>query len=294
LKVAITGADGLLGSELVRAFIAEGATVDPLLESECDVTDAEAVARRLARVSPELVLHAAAVTDVDGAEVEPDRAYAVNAFGTFHVCRAAEAVGARVVYISTDYVFDGALGRPYTPDDEPRPLQVYGRTKLAGELYVREHPPGGLVVRTGSLYGPGGAGFPERLCARVAAGEPLTVVNDRWCSPTYSAELARAVVPLAGKASSGVYHLTNTGSVTWCDYARRLVEALGLAAEVLPVGARDYPAPAVRPAKVELDRSAAAGLGVVMRPWNEALADYLARCSDRLRRAAGLEPGTTD
>ena len=289
MKVAITGPDGLLGTELVRECIAAGATVDPLLESECDVTDADALRRRLGRVSPELVIHAAAYTDVDGAEADPDRAYAVNAFGTFHVCRAAAAVGARVVYISTDFVFDGTLGRPYAPDDEPRPLQVYGRTKLAGELYVKGHPPGGFIVRTGSLFGPGGAGFPDRLCGRAAAGGPLTVVNDRWCSPTYAPDLGKAVVALAGKADSGVFHLTNAGSVTWYDYALRLVEGLGLEVEVVPVSAKDYAAPAPRPARVELDRSAAEGLNVVMRPWDEALAEYLDRCGDRLRRTAGRE-----
>ncbi|HUT98723.1 MAG TPA: dTDP-4-dehydrorhamnose reductase [bacterium] len=291
MKVAITGPDGLLGTELVRECIAAGATVDPLLESECDVTDADALRRRLGRVSPELVIHAAAYTDVNGAEADPDRAYAVNAFGTFHVCRAAEAVGARVVYISTDFVFDGSLGRPYAPDDELRPLQVYGRTKLAGELYVQGHPPGGLVVRTGSLFGPGGAGFPDRFCGQAATGGPLTVVNDRWCSPTYAPDLANAVVVLAGKADSGVFHLTNTGSVTWYDYALHLVDGLGLDVEVVPVGAKEYAAPAPRPARIELDRSAAAGLDVVMRPWDEALADYLDRCGDRLRRSAGRESG---
>jgi dTDP-4-dehydrorhamnose reductase len=290
LKVAITGPDGLLGTELVRECIAAGATVDPLLESECDVTDADGLLRRLGRVSPELVIHTAAYTDVDGAEADPDRAYAVNAFGTFHVCRAAAAVGARVVYLSTDFVFDGTLGRPYTTDDEPRPLQVYGRTKLAGELYVLGHPPGGLVVRTGSLFGPGGPGFPDRLCARVTAGGPLTVVNDRWCSPTSATDLAKAVVALAAKADSGVFHLTNTGVLTWYDYALHLVDGLGLEVEIVPVSAKDYPTPASRPAKVELDRSAAEGLGVVMQPWDRALADYLDRYGDRLRRAAGREP----
>lgn len=293
LKVAITGPDGLLGTELVRECIAAGATVDPLLESECDVTDADALRRRLGRVSPELVIHAAALTDVDGAEADPDRAYAVNAFGTFHVCRSAAAVGARVVYISTDFVFDGSLGRPYAPEDEPRPLQAYGRSKLSGELYVRGHAPGGLVVRTGSLFGPGGPGFPDRLCGRAAAGGPLTVVNDHWCSPTYAPDLAKAVVALAGKADSGVFHLTNAGSVTWHDYALRLVDGLGLEVEVVGVSAKEYAAPAPRPARIELDRSAAAGLDVVLRPWDEALAEYLGRCGDKLRRSAGRESDTS-
>ena len=293
MKVAITGPDGLLGTELVRECIASGASVDPLLESECDVTDADGLRRRLGRVSPELVIHAAAYTDVDGAEADPDRAYAVNAFGTFHVCRAAAAVGARVVYVSTDFVFDGSLGRPYASDDEPRPLQVYGRSKLAGELYVRGHAPGGLIVRTGSLFGTGGAGFPDKLCALAATGGPLTVVKDRWCSPTYAADLANAVVALAGKADTGVFHLTNTGSVTWYDYALCLVDGLGLDVEVVGVSAKEYSAPAARPAEVELDRSAAEGLGVVMRPWDEALAEYLDRCGDRLSRSAGRESDTS-
>jgi dTDP-4-dehydrorhamnose reductase len=293
LKVAITGPDGLLGTELVREWIAAGASVDPLLEADVDVADAGAVRKRIGRVSPELVVHAAAFTAVDDAETDADRAYAVNACGTFHVCRAAAAVGARVVYVSTDYVFDGRLDRPYSPEDEPRPLQVYGRTKLAGELYVRAHAPGGLVVRTGALYGPGGAGFPDRLCGRAAAGGPLKVVDDRWCSPTYSVDLARAVVVLAERAPSGVHHLTNSGSVTRHGYALRLVGSLGLPNDVVPVGAEEYAAPAARPRRVELDCSAAAALGVAMRPWDEALTDYLDRCGDRLRRLAGLEDGPT-
>ncbi|MCK4595067.1 dTDP-4-dehydrorhamnose reductase [bacterium] len=289
MKVAITGPDGLLGTELVRECLTSGASVAPLLEAEVDITDAAAVRKCIGRVSPELVIHTAAFTAVDDAEGEADRAYAVNAYGTFHVCRAAALVGARVIYISTDYVFDGGAERPYRPDDEPKPLQVYGRSKLAGELYVRQNTPGGLIVRTGSLYGPGGAGFPDKLCGRAADGDPLKVVNDQWCSPTLTNDLAKAILALADKVASGVYHLTNPGSVTWYSYALRLVEGLGLPNEVEPVSAEGFSAPAVRPRRAELDCSAAAEEGVVMRPWTEALADYLARCGGRLRRSAGLD-----
>ncbi len=289
MKVAITGPDGLLGTELVRECLAAGASVAPLLESEVDITDAAAVRRCIRRVSPELVIHTAAFTAVDDAEGEADRAYAVNAYGTFHVCRAAALVNARVIYISTDYVFDGRADRPYRPNDEPKPLQVYGRSKLAGELYVRQHPPGGLIVRTGSLYGPAGTGFPDKLCERAADGDPLKVVNDQWCSPTLSNDLAEAILALADRVTSGVYHLTNPGSVTWYSYALRLVEGLGLPSEVEPVSAEEFCAPVVRPRRVELDCSAAAEEGVVMRPWTEALADYLARCGGWLRRSAGLD-----
>ena len=144
-------------------------------------------------------------------------------------------------------------------------------------------------MRTGSLYGPGGVGFPDKLCERAAGGGSLRVVDDQRCSPTYAVDLAKSLVVLADKVSSGVYHLTNSVSVTWYSYALRLVEGLGLGNEVEPVSAEEFAAPAARPDGVELDCSAAADLGAGMRPWTEALADYLDRCGERLRRSAGLE-----
>lgn len=291
MKVALTGADGLLGSELAAVLKDGGYDLAPILERDVDIVDAAAVRAGLRDIAPELLIHCASYTRVDSAESDIDRVYAVNAFGTFHLARTAAELDCRFVYISTDYVFDGALDRPYRPEDEPAPLNVYGRSKLAGEMLVRTYAPSWTIIRSSSLYGHNGNGFPEKLCRRAVGGGELRVVDDQISSPTYAPELARGIVELLEAAEGGVYHLTNTGAVSWYEFARVLAEELGLPNELTPVSSSEFDAPARRPAYSALDNTAARELGVELRPWRSALREYLEREAEELRPLAGLPSG---
>lgn len=286
MRIAVTGPDGLLGSELMDRLEGSGHQALPLAEADVDVTDDTALRRKLVELKPETVYHLAAYTHVDTAEEDVDRVFAVNAFGTYNLCRAAVAVGCRVIYLSTDYVFDGRTERPYRPDDEPRPLNVYGMSKLAGEFFTRAYAPRWQIVRSSSLYGPRGEGFPVKLCRRAAGGTELRVVRDQFSSPTYAPELARALVELGERADDGIYHLTNTGVVSWYDFARRIVDILGLPNSVVGVSSSEFAAAARRPARSELDTSASRELGVELRPWQTALEEYLRLRGDQLRELA--------
>ena len=289
MSIAVTGPDGLLGGELMDGLRRAGHQPMPLLESEIDITDADALGRFFSEHKPETVYHLAAYTHVDAAEEDVDRVFAVNAFGTYNLCRAAAAVDCRVIYLSTDYVFDGLTESPYLPEDEPNPLNVYGMSKLAGEFFTRAYAPCWLIVRSSSLYGPRGEGFPVKLCRRARNGDELRVVEDQFSSPTYAPELADALVRLGEYADGGIFHLTNSGVVSWYDFALRIVEILGLPNEVVGVSSGEFAAAARRPARSELDTSASRELGIELRPWSEALDEYLADQGVRLRVLAGVE-----
>jgi dTDP-4-dehydrorhamnose reductase len=293
--VLVTGAGGQLGRAL-GALVPEAVL---LSRADLDVTHREAVERAVARHRPAVVVHAAAWTAVDAAEADPEGARAVNVGGTEAVARAAERVGALLVYPSTDYVFGGDLGRPYREDDRPAPLSVYGRTKLEGEAAARaldRH----LVVRTSWVFGEG-RNFVRAVLGRAARGEELRVVADQVGLPTYALDLARGILALVEAGVTGTFHLAGGGApCAWADLAEAALGAAvraGLLRDppsVRRVSTAEYdsarPGPvARRPAYSVLDCSKAAALGVRLRPWREALEEYVGALASRGRE--GLAGG---
>jgi dTDP-4-dehydrorhamnose reductase len=251
------------------------------------VEDRGAVLAAVLGTRPDVVVHAAAWTAVDACEGDPQRALAVNALGTRHVAEAAAAVGAHLLYLSTDYVFDGTASRPYVEWDDPRPLSVYGRSKLGGE---RECPPGATVVRTSWVAGAAGANM-VRTALRLAQGAgPLRFVDDQRGSPTFTADLAAAVVTLALDRRPGVFHVTNQGETSWFGFVRAVLRAAGHdPARVEPIATAqlDPPRPAPRPANSVLDNAALRLCGLPLLPdWEDGLDRLVAVLTGR---AAELE-----
>lgn len=272
-RYLVTGAAGMLGTDLLAEL--DGREVTALGHSDLDITDAAAV--QAAVTGHDVVLNAAAYTRVDDAESDEAAAYAVNAMGAGVLADAAAAAGARLVHVSTDYVFDGAATTPY-PEDAPRaPIGAYGRTKAAGEELVLRHP-GVYLVRTAWLYGAHGPNF-ARTMLRLAAERPtVEVVTDQVGQPTWSADLARMIVGLLdARAPFGVYHGTNAGSTTWNGFARAIFEETGLDPErVRPTVTAAFPRPAPRPAYSVLGHDAWAAAGLQPpRPWRAALHEAL-------------------
>ncbi len=277
-RALVTGARGLLGAELCPALAAAGWQVLAADIEECDITEPDAVRRFVAECQPRLIVNCAAYTAVDRAEAEPDLAFRVNRDGAANVARAAAVVGAALVHMSTDYVFDGEKAGPYTEDDPPHPLGVYGASKLAGELAVRETLPNHFLLRTAWLFGHHGPCFPRTILARARAGQPLRVVNDQIGSPTYTAHLAQAICAIVEQPHYGAYHVANSGACTWYDLAVQVLREAGLPAQVTPVTTCDYPTPARRPANSALDPGKLRRVyGLELPPWQQAVAEFAAR-----------------
>jgi len=256
MRVLVTGGAGQLGRELVAAFTVAGDDVTSADASTFDLVDRDGALQVIGAVVPDAVVHAGAWTDVDGCEREPDRAYAVNAMGTRHVAEAARFCGARVCYVSTDYVFDGTAKEPYREWDATNPVSVYGRSKLAGESVLS---PADTVVRTSWVCGQYGKNFVKTILDRALDGQRLTVVDDQHGCPTFADDLAGMIRRLVVSRLPGVFHVTNQGATTWYRFARDIVEAAGLDAELVqPITTAEMqpPRPAPRPASSVLDNGA--------------------------------------
>jgi len=254
VRVLVTGAGGQLGRELVDAFGAHDVVACD--HSTLDVGDRDRVLASVTEARPDVIVHAAAWTDVDGCEGDPDRAWRVNALGTRHVVQAARLVGARVCYVSTDYVFDGAGGRPYTEWDPTNPLSMYGRSKLGGETEVG---PDDTVVRTSWVCGRHGRNFVRTIVDRAAKGLELKVVDDQHGCLTLASDLAGMIRRLVVERRSGLFHVTNQGPTTWYRLARDAVAIAGLDTDLVrPIGTSDLDPPraAVRPPSAVLDNAA--------------------------------------
>jgi dTDP-4-dehydrorhamnose reductase len=271
VRIFITGATGQLGIALQRVLADHELIAPP--ESEADITK-PAIIDRIASARPDAVIHAAAFTDVDGAEANPDRAFAVNAEGTRHVAQAAAKVGARLIAISTDYVYDGAKTTPYREDDPVAPLGVYGASKLAGERETLAAKPDAVILRTAWLYGDG-KNFVRTILRLAAERDELRIVSDQIGSPTWAEDLARAVRALLDVRASGVHHAVNAGSCSWHEFAVTILRLAGLERRVVPISTAELGRPAKRPAHSVLDCAKLGRLGIRMRPWQDALAEYL-------------------
>ncbi len=276
MRILVTGGGGQLGRALAQA----SPYVRAVRHAELDVTEQHAVERTIAAMQPEVIIHAAAMTDVDGCERDPDAAERINVLGTRHVAAAAAETGAYLIYISTNFVFDGTKDSPYLEDDAPNPLSVYGRTKLEGE-YLALAVPGAAVVRPSWVYGDGKRNFVTSLLERAAPGATLRYLADEVAAPTYAADLATALLQLcaAQPRPAGVFHLTNDGSASAFEWAQAVLAAAGRReCTLLPVPAASYPRPAARPRNGVLANVRAARLyGIRLRPWQDAVQDYVRR-----------------
>lgn len=281
-SLVITGAGGLLGRTLGAAARSRGLNVVALTSADCDITDLPAVERRIG--ADDVVVNCAAYTRVDDAERDEARAYAVNVTGAENVAQACARAGARLIHVSTDYVFSGDFGaeepRPYDIDDETEPRSVYGRTKLAGEFAVLAALPDAHVVRTSWIFSGGdGADFVAVMRAKAAGDDTVDVVSDQVGTPTFAGDLAEALLEIAGTDAirEPVLHASNGGAASRYEQARAVFELVGADADrVRPVGTDRHPRPAPRPAYSVLsqEKSTAAGL-TPLRPWREALAAAL-------------------
>ena len=286
-RVLVTGAGGQLGGYLRPALEAAGATVvglgrrpGPGIDLAADLTDRGAVEEVVATAAPELVIHAAAWTDVDGAERDEAGARAVNLGAARNVAEAARARGAHLVAVSTDFVFSGTGGAPFAEDAPTDPVSAYGRTKRAGEEAVLAVSPSFAVARTAWLYGGPGKHFPRTVLTALRSRGSMEVVADEAGSPTFAGDLAEALVALAATGAGGIFHLANAGRATRFELARAVAVLAGLDPEtVRPTTSaaflEKYPLPAKRPTDSELRNERAAALGVTLRPWQEALTAYV-------------------
>jgi len=280
MRVLITGAGGQLGVDLVAHCSAAGDDVTAADRSVIDITDARAVAALLADVRPDVVINAAAYTAVDACETDVDGATAVNATAVGNLRSACDAVEAHLVQVSTDYVFDGTLDRPYVETDATNPQSVYGRTKLAGEIAAGD---AAAVVRTSWVCGEHGNNM-VKLILRLAGGDtPLAFVDDQRGCPTFTADLAPALRTLAVERRAGTFHLTNAGPVSWYEFVADILEAAGHdRGGVTPISTADLdpPRPAPRPANSVLDNAAWRSLGhAPLRDYRAPLAELVARLS---------------
>lgn len=277
-SVVVTGASGMLGSDIMWAFAKEGVQAVPLDHHQVDITDEEAFRETVQRHRPALLINAAAYANVDGCETEVDTAFAVNARGALNIARTCNAVGAFLLHVSTDYVFDGRTSEPYREDDPINPLGVYGKSKAEGERHIREAlPDDHCIVRTQWLFGLNGKNFVEAILAKARSDGQLTVVDDQFGSPTSTRDLACAIVTLCRLQARGTFHVVNSGVTSWFHFAQAIVRSAGLAhVSVEPIGSDQLDRPARRPSHAEFDTSKFGDLtGAPLRSWQEALQDYL-------------------
>jgi dTDP-4-dehydrorhamnose reductase len=277
VRLLVTGARGQLGTDLVALAAAEGHDVNGLDRAALDVTDASAVHDAVAAHRPDAVVHAAAHTRVDACETEVEAAYALNTTATWHVARACARAGAALVYLSTDYVFDGTLGRPYTEFDRVGPRSVYGRTKEAGEQKVRESLAEHYIVRTSWVHGVAGPNFATTMLRLGRERGALSVVDDQTGSPTFTPDLSRQILRLLDARMPGTYHVTGSGHCTWFELAGAIFERAGLDVRLTPTDTASFGAPAPRPPYSVLDNLMARQIGLPAMPaWEESLDRFLA------------------
>ena len=282
MRVTLFGASGLLGQELVRALSHE--QLAALSSRDADLRDAARVREVVLESQPDWIVLAAAYTDVDGCETNQDLAFAVNHQGASHVAQAARETGARLLFVSTDYVFDGTKGSPYETGDKRNPINVYGETKRRAEEELLDLLPEVCIVRTSWLFGHGGKCFPATIIQKAAPtpqqpAPQLQVVDDQRGSPTFTHDLAAAIKQLCERKAEGIVHATNSGDCSWYDFAEEIVTTKGLPAMVHPVSTAEFPRPARRPAYSILSPVSLHSQGIKMPTWEDALRRYLEKVS---------------
>ncbi len=274
MRVTILGATGLLGNALMREWHDDEIT--GLGSRDVDIRSTEQLKDVFARYRPEWLVLAAAYTDVDGCETNRDLAFAVNCTGAVNVVRTAAQAGTRVIFLSTDYVFDGKKGQPYEIDDPLAPQSVYGQSKAVAEVEIRKILPSCCILRTSWVFGIGGKCFPDTILKLASSRPELEVVNDQRGCPTYTVDLARTIVQLCHKSASGTVHATNNGECTWFDFAAELVRGDGLPTKVNPTTSDKFVRPAKRPSYSVLSPVSLQKYGISMPTWQDATLRYLA------------------
>ena len=280
-KVLIFGSTGQLGTDLVSVLQNSGKfEVIPLTHEDADCTDAAAARKAVLHSRPEFVINSAAYVRVDDCEDHTSEAFAVNAIGALNIARACAEVDALCAYVSTDYVFDGSKATPYVESDSTLPINVYGTSKLAGELFVRQTAPKWLIVRVASLFGRTGArgkggNFIEAILSKARQGETLRVVDDIRISPTYTRDAASAITQLLKDRVNGIVHAANSGSCTWYEFARTALEFCGLPVQVTPVSSTSYATRARRPKNSALGSETFTSINTQAPVWHQGLRAYL-------------------
>ncbi len=280
-RALVIGAEGMLGREVMRsapnadedkdAIVVTGADIE-----EVDITDVQSVERLLDKTTPDVIINCAAYTDVDACETEHDTAFAVNGAGPGNLAKAATGRGARLIHVSTDFVFDGERDEPYGEENEPRPVNAYGESKLEGERRIREIGGDHAILRTAWLYGQHGKNFVDTIRRLAGERSELSVVTDQIGGPTWAADLAQTLWLAAFHPMQGVYHAVNGGSCSRFEWAREIVRLAGLHCIVQATTSESFPLPARRPACSILNtEKLCAATGSQMRSWRAALAEYL-------------------
>src|ERR1700732_2297126 len=273
MRVASFSASCPLGQALMRQYGRDA--VRGYSSRDVDIRDASAVRTIAQETEPEWIVLAAAHTAVDGCENNPDLAFTVNRDGAANVAEAARKTGAKLLFLSSDYVFDGKKTSPYDTDDARRPQSVYGRSKAEAEIKLLALMPESCIVRTSWLFGVGGKCFPDTILKLAASRSTLDVVNDQRGCPTYTVDLARAIIRLCCKSASGIVHVTNAGECSWFVFASAIVQQAGLRTTVRPVSSQQMPRPAPRPAYSALSPESLRRLRIEMPTWGDALQRYL-------------------
>jgi dTDP-4-dehydrorhamnose reductase len=273
MKVMIFGASGLLGKVLMREW--RGDEVVGLSSGDADIRDANNVREVVAKARPNWIVLAAAYTNVDDCEIHPELAFAVNRDGPANVAQAAKQVGAKLLFLSSDYVFDGKKTSPYETTDVRNPQSVYGRSKAEAEVRLLDLLPECCIARTSWLFGTGGKCFPDTILKLAASRPSLDVVSDQRGCPTYSVDLSRAIMGLCRNGARGIVHVTNAAECSWFEFAREIVKGAGIATEVRAVSSQQMARPAPRPAYSVLSPTSLQQYGITMPTWQDALQRYL-------------------
>lgn len=276
MKVVVTGVQGQLGYDLAKQLAARNHEVFGIDRKTLDITDEKAVQAYIDEVNPEAIIHSAAYTNVDAAEEDKVTAYNVNALGSKYLAQAANKVGAKMVYVSTDYVFDGTASEPYEVDHPTHPLGVYGKTKYAGEEFVKQNLECYFIVRTAWVFGINGNNFVKTMLRLAEERDELGVVYDQVGSPTYTVDLARFIIGLVESEKYGVYHATNEGVCSWYDFAVEIFRQSDVKVRVNPLTSDQFTRPAARPKYSVLSKKKIVEQGFAPMPnWKDALSAYL-------------------
>ena len=273
MRITIFGATGLLGKALVREW--KDDEVTGFASADGDIRDEKQVSNLVQHARPDWIVLAAAYTDVDGCESNRDLAFDMNCRGAVNVARAAKQHGSRLLFLSTDYVFDGTKTTPYETNDPRSPSSVYGHSKAEAEVRLAEILPGCCIVRTSWLFGPGGKCFPDTILKLAETRPELEVVGDQHGSPTYSIDLARAIIQLCRQGASGIVHATNRGDCSWYEFAREIIAAAGLKTVVRETTSDKFVRPTKRPKYSVLSPESLQKHGIAMPHWRDALKRYL-------------------
>jgi len=282
MKVAVIGANGQLGTDIVNAFTVNGDEVSSLTHSDVDLRAMDSITKRLHELHPNLVVNTAAMHHVENCERDPEMAFAVNGLGARNLAMAVQEIASPLIHISTDYVFDGAKQSPYDETDAPNPLNVYGKSKLAGEHFVRSTADKHFVVRTSAIYGKspcrakGGLNFIELMLKLARERGEVRVVDSEFVTPTSTVEIARQLVDLSHSEAYGLYHATAEGSCSWHEFAKEIFALTKTPVRLQVAGPNEFPAKVPRPKYSVLENSELKHHGLnVFRPWREGLREYL-------------------